>query len=400
LTADVFRVYDTPTSTHVSNPQASMTRIALTVVAALAISWLFAAAQPPGTATRKKDEPSRPAAEDPKPSAPKGMDGPPEFEVNFSDNSNVKVVVLDPSVAVSTRYGKLIVPVAELKRLELGFRYPEGIEAKVNAAVANLGSPAFREREEAEKELLGHKEYAVPALRRAVKGTDAEVTRRADDLLKRITAKLPEDRVSVKDDDTVETLFFTIRGRLETTTIRVKTRQFGETALKIDEVKTFRSLFAGSGTTDFTLDAAKYANQGWTAWLDTGIDVSTDAALQVTVTGQIDQWPQEPGRYMSGPAGTGATAPGGPPVGVRAPRGAPGPGAALPPGFPQPGAARYFSSGSVVGKVGADGEPFQIGVSFRAAKAASNGRLYLAIAPSNWGNASAGAYQVKVKVGD
>ena len=156
---------------------------------------------------------------------------------------------------------------------------------------------------------------------------------------------------------------------------------------------------------DLALDAAKYANHGWTNWLDTGIDVSTDTSLQVTVTGQIDQWPQEPGRYMSGPGGTGATAPGSPPVG-RGGRGM-GPGAGpLPPGFGggppgfQPPGARYFSSGSVVGKIGSDGDPFPIGATFKAAKASAAGRLYLAIAPSNWGNASAGSYHVKVKVGD
>lgn len=389
-----------------------MTRTLLSAVAALAILSLPSSAQPPGPTPKKSDAPKSTTDRQPsvggeaKPVAPKAPDGPPEFEVNFSDNSNVKVVVLDPAVTVSTRYGKLTVPVAELRRVELGFRYPEGIEAKVNSAVANLGSPVFREREEAEKELLSHKEYAVPALRRAGKGTDAEVTRRADDLLKRITARLPEDRLTVKDDDTVETTHFTIRGRLETTTIKVKTRQFGETALKIDEVKTFRSLSGGSGTTDLALDAAKYANQGWPSWLDTGVDVSTDVSLHVTATGQIDQWPQEPGRYMSGPGGTGATAPGSPPVG-RGARG-PAPGGPLPPGFggggpggfQPPGAARYFSSGSVVGKIGADGDPFPIGASFKAAKGPAGGRLYLAIAPSNWGNASSGSYKVQVKLGD
>jgi hypothetical protein len=54
----------------------------------------------------------------------------------------------------------------------------------------------------------------------------------------------------------------------------------------------------------------------------------------------------------------------------------------------------------VVGKIGADGEPFPIGASFKAPKSPASGRLYLAIAPSNWGNASAGAYKVTVKVGE
>src|SRR5258708_180133 len=105
-----------------------MTRIALSAVAALAITWLSAAAQLPRRDPKKPDpkKAEQPKSstdklptpgDDTKSAKPKAPDGPPEFEVNFSDNSNVKVVVLDPSVTISTRYGKLTVPVTELKRI-------------------------------------------------------------------------------------------------------------------------------------------------------------------------------------------------------------------------------------------------------------------------------------------
>src|SRR5207244_2104689 len=123
LTAAVDSVYDTATLPTSRTRRHTMTRIALTALAALAITWLSAAAQAPGEPPKKAGQPKSSTdrvptpGDDAKPAAPKAPDGPPEFEVNFSDNSNVKVVVLDPSVTVSTRYGKLTVPVAELKRI-------------------------------------------------------------------------------------------------------------------------------------------------------------------------------------------------------------------------------------------------------------------------------------------
>jgi hypothetical protein len=40
-----------------------------------------------------------------------------------------------------------------------------------------------------------------------------------------------------------------------------------------------------------------------------------------------------------------------------------------------------------------------VGASFKQAGAPASGKLYLIIAPSNWGNDSAGEYKVTVKSG-
>ena len=47
-----------------------------------------------------------------------------EFDVGFLDGSNVKVVVLEPAVAITTKYGKLTVPLSELRS---GGPPPDGI---------------------------------------------------------------------------------------------------------------------------------------------------------------------------------------------------------------------------------------------------------------------------------
>jgi hypothetical protein len=339
---------------------------------------------------------AQPPAEPAKPKTTKS-DGPPEFEVVFVDDSKLKVVILEPSVTVATRYGKLTVPMAELRRVDVGFRYPDGVEAKVEAAVASLGSASFREREDAERALVGFGEYAVPAVKRAVANPDPEVARRAEAVLKRLTAKLPEERLTVRDYDIVKAAEFEIRGRIETPAVKARTKQFGEIAMRFGEVRSVRALSGGLTSAELDLDSAKYARQGWAAWMDTGIDVSADDTLDIACTGRIDQWIQTPGQYMSGPDGTGAVVAG--PAGGMA---APGMARRLPPGggFPPGAGFGGWRSGSVVGRVGSNGEPFVVGSAYKQSKAPGTGRLYLIVAPSNWNNDSAGSYKVKVKVGD
>ena len=53
-----------------------------------------------------------------------------------------------------------------------------GAGALVDSAAGGPPTPEFRDREEAEKELLAQKEYALAAVRRAAKGGDPEVVRR------------------------------------------------------------------------------------------------------------------------------------------------------------------------------------------------------------------------------
>ena len=233
---------------------------------------------PPGPAT-----PTSKADDKAAPGLPK-VPAVPEFDVGFVDGSNVKVIVLEAAVAVTTKYGKLTVPLADLKRVELGFRYPEGVEAKLESAVERLAAPAYADREDAAKQVLELKQYAGAILKRAAQDDDAERRRRGD---------------------TVETADFTVRGRLDSPSFKVRTKQFGEAVVRIAEVRQFRAVAVAAAGGDIALDAALYSKLNWSGWLDTEVDVSANAPLEITCTGTIDQWPQEPGRYMSGPAGNG-----------------------------------------------------------------------------------------------
>lgn len=358
-----------------------MPRFILSFAALVCCAVGFLGAQPPkDVGAPAKGRPGEPAKkDDPTPAVKKPVhDGPPEFEAKFADDSVLKVVALDSSLVVNTKYGKLTVPLADVQRIEIGFRFPDGMESKVDAAITALGAAAFRERETAERELLKFAEYAVPALKRAAKSTDPEVARRADSVLKKLTEKLAPEKLAHKDYDLVETPDIVIRGRIEPTSVKVRTKLFGETALQLSEVRGLRSTL--SAQNEFTVEAAKYSRQNSHDWFDTGIDVG-DQAVEITVAGTVDLNPQQPGQYV-------ATAVGNSVNGVGR--------------FMMPnGRAFQFAPGALIGRIGNDpnANPFVVGSSYKSARSSTAGRLYLKIAPSPWGVDCSGNYSVKIKIG-
>jgi len=144
-----------------------------------------------------------------------GKDEPITFELRTLDDTVMKVVLLESSVTLATKYGKLSIPASDVRRLEFGFRYPEGLEAKIDKAIGELGSSEFRTREDAEQTLAEIGQFAIPALRRALKNSDPEVVRRAQAVLKLVESKLGDSKFEPRDYDTVETAEFTVKGKLE-----------------------------------------------------------------------------------------------------------------------------------------------------------------------------------------
>ena len=65
-------------------------------------------------------------------------------EVRFADDSTVKMVLQHTSIDVATRYGKLSVPISELRRIEFGIRIPEETAKRIATAVSQLGSADFK----------------------------------------------------------------------------------------------------------------------------------------------------------------------------------------------------------------------------------------------------------------
>jgi hypothetical protein len=162
-------------------------------------------------------------------------------EVRFTDGGTLRLVLLDEKLELETRYGKLLIPVKDLQRVEFALRVPEEVERRVGAAVADLGSPIYRVREAAGVELLALREKAYPALVRASRQADKEVAHRAQDLVKKLRDTLPEELLAAREYDVVTTEDSKFTGRVTAAALRVRTAQFGEQRLRLADVFSLRS---------------------------------------------------------------------------------------------------------------------------------------------------------------
>jgi len=162
-------------------------------------------------------------------------------EVQCIDGSILNLKVLDERIDLITPYGKLSIPVRDIERIEVAFRLPEDIAHRIDAAIADLGKVEFPRREAASAALLELGERAYPALLKAAKSRDAEVVRRARELLEKIRDEVPEERLQFRPHDVVYTAGSKNTGRIASATLKVLTSQFGEQQLKLSDVFEVRS---------------------------------------------------------------------------------------------------------------------------------------------------------------
>jgi hypothetical protein len=302
------------------------------------------------------------AQDTPPPDAGKSV----EAEVHFADGSMVRAVLLHENLEVMTKYGKLSIPVRDIRRIDFGQHLSEGVRQRVEEAIKQLGSDTYRQRQEAVKQLIALGPLGFPAVNAASASSDLEVAKRAQTVIKHLRDKIPAEQLRTKTDDFILTAEFPVTGRIMFPTLRVRTAYFGDVDLRLSELRQLR-LHGGSGEAEVVVDAAKYGSAP-DQWLDTGFAVDSHAGLVVTGSGTVDLWPQTPGQYT-----------------------------ATPKGYGQPGPTKVgrFMAASLVGRIGEAGTPFLIGDHYEGAPG-QEGHLFLHIVPSPWNNASTGSYTVKI----
>ncbi len=306
-----------------------------------------------------------------------------EVEMTFANGSVVRMALLPGDIEISTEFGKLTVPMRSIRRIDFGLHLPDGADKKIDAAVKKLASANYKDREEAVRELVAFGAYAYPALLEAVKSSDLETTKRAQDALAKIKARVPMKELQLTVDDKVVTPRFTILGRILTPSIKAKSEYFGDMEHSLSKLRHLR-VIVDARETEVVVEAAKYAQPN--QWLDTGIVVESAGTLAVVASGEVELRPSMPGTYLSGPRGYMRIGAAGGGFG-KAKKGAGG-----------DGLARAYP-GTLVGRIGPNGDPFVIGERFEATPD-RDGKLYLQIMSSPYEATSAGSYQVKLMVRD
>jgi hypothetical protein len=285
-------------------------------------------------------------------------------EVRFGDGSLVRMTILQDNLEVMTKYGKLTIPLREIRRVDFGLHLPEGVSQQIDQSIKQLGSETYKERDEAVKHLVHYGPLAYPFLQRASRNPDPEVSQRATGVIKRITDKTAPENLRIKEEDHIQTVEFPITGRILHPIIKAHSTHFGELSLKLSDLRTL-FVRGTSGDSELVVDAARHGSAP-EQWLDTGVVVDPSQRLIVVGEGQVDLWPQGPGQYMTGPKGYSTAGKGG-----------------------------NFMAGALIAKIGESGKAFLIGERYEGAPT-EEGKVYLQIVPSPWNNASSGSFRVRI----
>jgi hypothetical protein len=297
-----------------------------------------------------------------------------EVEVRFADGSSVRMAILQESIDIVTKFGKLSVPMAEVRKIELGVHLPEGTLEKIQAAMKKLNSEVFREREEAVNQLVQLGPHAYPTLHAASKSTDPETAQRVEAAIKKIKAKFKEEALQLRVSDRIVTGDFPIVGRIVSPTIKAQTPIFGALDLKLPELRTIVWL-TGNSDVEFLVDATKYCNSR--QWMETSVMHEGGNALKIEASGEVDLLPGNGPEFISGPQGNFN-------IGGRF------------------GPRNQWVPGQLLGKIGEGGTPFVVGERYNGSPG-QNGKLYLQIVPGNFGGpgggGAQGSYKVKVSSG-
>ncbi len=164
-----------------------------------------------------------------------------EVEVRCVDDSVLKIKILDERLNISTRYGSLQVPVADIRRIEFATRVTPEVAERVSLLIANLNHPDFEAREKATAELRELRERAYFPLLKAIKHQDPEISRRAEETVRYIQQKVPPGQLDVREYDVIYTDDSKFTGMIGAAVLRVQTTMFGEQSLRLADIRSLKS---------------------------------------------------------------------------------------------------------------------------------------------------------------
>jgi hypothetical protein len=167
----------------------------------------------------------------------KGSTPPPAFEARFADGSLLKLTLREDRLTMLTATGKRTVTLADVQKIQFATRIPDELAKRIDAAVAQLGSAAFQEREQASKELLEIGVPAYGAVQAAARSPDVEVRRRAEALDAKLRELVPAELLDFRKQDVITTKASKVEGRIEGTALRVTTSMFGDQEAKLADLR-------------------------------------------------------------------------------------------------------------------------------------------------------------------
>ena len=223
-------------------------------------------------------------------------------EVRLHDGSLVRMAILQDSIDVLTKYGKLTIPLRRYSTHRVRRASARRRRTTNSASDQADGRRRFQEARHRRQAARGHGPDGVSALQKVAAATgDLEVVKAPASCSMQSTTPCRPSSSSSSTEDTIQTVEFTITGRIVSPAIKVRSDTFGEFDLKLCQLRSLHQR-TQSGDVEMMVDSSQF---GATTdqWFDTGVVVDSNLRLTIRADGQVDLWPQGPGQYITTPKG-------------------------------------------------------------------------------------------------
>ena len=181
-----------------------------------------------------------------------------DWEVMFTDNSTMKVSLLDDLMELQTAHGALSIPVKDIRKIEFGVRLSPDEQRTFDTALTAVGSKEAKVREEGKTQLktLGGK--IAPFLKSALRKADAESRPHLEMVYEAVAGDREARKNAPRDTDTITTDESQFSGRIAASQLRIQTFQFGELKLRVTDARTLQS--GGISAADDKIELVEPAN--------------------------------------------------------------------------------------------------------------------------------------------
>jgi hypothetical protein len=179
-----------------------------------------------------------------------------------------------------TRYGKFVIPASDIRRIDFGFRILDDDAQKLKAALEALSNDNFQKRETAAQELISLGRSAYPALQKAAKGRDLDMTQRIDKIMKEISRKVPSDQLKFADEDVIHTAAATLRGKITVETLKVRAAVLGELPLPLAHLRQVRAATERR--------VVRIEPDGKQPWVETEVELPANSRFSIKASGSIE----------------------------------------------------------------------------------------------------------------
>lgn len=311
-----------------------------------------------------------------------------ELKLTLRDGNVVSGTSKMASVALSTAYGKLEIPIKNVTSLDLGITSDKATNDKVANLVKQLSNSNEQMRKTAFDELVKMDIKAIPAISDFIYSAKYEPSTytdyTADGALTELQSKYNVEN-TISDKDVVSIDYeYSMGGSYEFAKIDLKT-EYGTLSIPKEKIKHIDVMYSGdsgSGEMSFKLLATKHISSNTSGgWLKTGIMLKQGQKFSITASGEVTFASLSGSKYKPDGSIVGSTA-----APINDYEGEYNSG------------STYPAYGNVVYKIGETStQTLKAGAKFNGT-ATSTGMLFISIYETVYNASNTGSYNVKISL--